>query len=80
MTRFANTIEFEGHKAVINSYSDHPLLVANMEAQLASWKALYPNATVKTEVMEDLEIMRLVAMDQTPLRSLPHEIGQTSNI
>lgn len=80
---YVNTIEFGGQKAVINSYSagyvdDHGPLEASMLRQWASWNARFPNAIVLTERLSDLETMRLVALNQTPLRSLAQEIGAKS--
>lgn len=74
-----NTIEFNGQKAVINSYSDHPLLVANMEKQLKQWQERYPNATVRTERMHEIECMQLVAAsDKGAGRNHAYEIGLAS--
>ena len=83
MTLLVNTIEFAGRKAVINSYSRHPLLDESRAKQLAGWQARYPNATVRTEEMHDIEAMALVAagreaIGQNVLRSFAHEIGQAS--
>lgn len=55
-----NTIEFDGRKAVINSYSDHPELVENMNRQREAWAANYPNATVRTERMDEADVVALV--------------------
>lgn len=56
-----NTIEFDGHKAALNSYSDHPALVDSMNRQRENWAARFPNATVRTERMTEAECVRLVA-------------------
>lgn len=74
-----NTIEFAGRKAVINSYSDHPLLVDDMNKQRETWAARFPNAIVKTERLSEIETMRLVALDNVPLESLAWDIGRASN-
>lgn len=71
-----NTIEFGGRKAVINSYSDHPALVDDMNKQRESFAAAYPKAIVKTERMTEEETRLLVALDHE--RNAPHEIGQAS--
>jgi hypothetical protein len=42
-----NTIEFNGLKACINSYSDEPELVNSMNRQRDNFAARYPNAIVK---------------------------------
>lgn len=55
-----NTIEFNGRKAVINSYSDHPALADSMARQREQWAERFPNAIVKTERMDELTAMRLV--------------------
>ena len=80
MTLYVNTIEFSGRKAVINSYSNHPLLVESRERQLSSWKARYPNAKVKTEEMSESDTAELVAVegDRHNLAYLAYEIGQAS--
>jgi hypothetical protein len=83
MTLLANTIEFAGRKAVINSYSRHPALDASREAQLAGWKARYPNATVQTEELHEVDVVALVAAgdaatDGGSLRCFAHEIGHAS--
>ena len=57
-----NTIAFNGRKAVLNSYSDHPELRASMERQQAEFAARYPNATVKTERMPYADCVALVAV------------------
>jgi hypothetical protein len=79
MMLYVNTIEFDGRKAVINSYSDHPALVASMTGQQKRWASKYPNATIRTEEMSEADCMRLVAAGEVgPLRSLAYEIGQAS--
>jgi hypothetical protein len=83
MTLLVNTIEFEGRKAVINSYSRHPLLVESCERQLTQWQARYPSANVQTEELYEGETIALVAAGRAAvgddvLRSFAHEIGQAS--
>lgn len=56
-----NTIEFNGQKAVINSYSDHPALVKPMNGQREAFASKYPRATVLTERMDEIECRALVA-------------------
>lgn len=73
-----NTIEFNGRKACINSYSDHPALVASMNEQRATFAARYPNATVKTERMSVSDTQALVG-DPDANRHLAWEIGKQSN-
>lgn len=79
---YVNTIEFNGQKAVLNSYSPQfiDILGAGMEAQRDEWAARYPNATVKTERMSEVDTMALVAAGRLgPLRNWAYEIGQASN-
>lgn len=71
-----NTIEFNGRKAVINSYSDHPALVNSMNRQREEFAERFPNATIKTERMTYEETVKLVASET---RTAPHEIGEASN-
>lgn len=73
-----NTIEFDGRKACINSYSDHPALVGNMNRQVANWSAKFPKATVKTERMSHADCVKLVG-DPDANRNLAWEIGNLSN-
>lgn len=74
-----NTIEFNGQKAVINSYSEHPALVESMNKQLAAWTERYPNATVRMERMYEIECMKLIAeSDKTHGRNHAYEIGLAS--
>lgn len=68
-----NTIEFEGVKAAINSYSDHPALVTSMNRQREEWTAEYPNATVRTERMSEEATRALVANGNKP-----HTVGSAS--
>lgn len=68
-----NTIEFNGKKAVINSYSDHPALVESMNRQLTEWTAHYSNATVRTERLSEVDTRALVANGNKP-----HNIGAES--
>ena len=75
--RNANTVEFNGRKACINSYSDHPALQDSMNRQRENWTALFPNAIVKTERMTDADIRALVASENH--HSAPWEIGDLSN-
>lgn len=56
-----NTIEYNGVKACINSYSDHPALVNNMNGQRERFAKMYPKATVKTERMSENDCRTLVA-------------------
>lgn len=72
-----NTIEFNGRKACINSYSDHPALVESMNRQVAFWSAKFPKATVKTERMSRAECIKLVG-DPDANRNLAWEIGSQS--
>lgn len=75
-----NTIEFNGRKACINSYSDHPLLVKDMTEQREKFAALYPNATVKTERLSDAETVTLVtASGGCDRQNTVHAIGEASN-
>ena len=84
MTLYVNTIEFDGRKAVLNSYSPayvqaYPVMAESMIEQRQGWTARYPNAIVRTEEMAEAECMQLVAEgDIGPLRCLAHEIGQAS--
>lgn len=79
MTLYVNTIEFDGRKAVINSYSDHPSLAASMEGQQKRWSLEYPNAIVRTEEMSEADCRELVAAGRVGhLRNLAYEIGQAS--
>jgi hypothetical protein len=65
-----NTIEFNGRKACINSFSDlihvHPALMEEMTAQIDYFSHEYPNATVKTERLTDMETVALVKQTRTP--------------
>lgn len=58
-----NTIEFEGRKAVINSWNldSYPILKDDQERQLAWWQGRYPKASVKAEQLSTRETMDLVA-------------------
>lgn len=81
MTLRVNTIEFNGEKAVINSYSFHPELDDNMNKQFASWCAMYPKAIVKNEEMPHSEVVAMVAASreiQGLLGSHAHMIGKKS--
>lgn len=69
-----NTIEFNGRKAAINSYSDHPALVSNMNKQREGFATRYPNATVKTERMNRIDCVALCANGVDC-----HEVGNLSN-
>lgn len=76
-----NTIEFNGRKAVINSYDidKYPVLAKSMNEQLAEWKANFPNAKVQNERMHDLEVVGLVRRNKADgglYRAW--EIGQSS--
>ena len=71
-----NTIEFNGQKACINSWSDHPALVDDIIGQIDNWRAQYPNATVKTERMTESETRKLVASHAGP--GAAYHIGQAS--
>jgi hypothetical protein len=80
-----NTIEFNGQKAVINSFSDHPLLADDIKEQIAFFRAKFPNAIVKTERMHDAECIALVTagnalVNNEPGRSAVWEIGLASKI
>ena len=78
---YVNTIEFEGRKACINSYSDHPLLVASMNKQREAWAAKYHNATVKTERMTEADTIALVSHGRAQgdhLYNHAYAIGQAS--
>jgi len=60
-----NTIEFNGAKAVINSYgSDHPILMQSMTTQREQWAAKYPRATVRTEELDELTTINLVKVGE----------------
>ena len=79
MMRYVNTIEFDGLKAVINSYSDDPVVMEGMTEQQKRWASKYPNATVRTEEMSEADCVELVAAGEVgPLRNLAYEIGQAS--
>ena len=79
VTLYVNTIEFDGRKAVINSYSkEFPILYSRRDAQREYWAAMYPNATVRTEEMTRADCVRLFSDNLPPLRSLAHEIGEAS--
>ena len=81
MTLRANTIEFNGEKAVINSYSLAPELDASMNNQFAKWSAAYPNATVKNETLPYNKIVALVAAGHEAAGNLgnhAYNIGQKS--
>lgn len=73
-----NTIEFNGRKACINSYSDHPALTASMNQQRELFAARFPNATVKTERMSEADTRALVG-DSDKNRNACWEIGNQSN-
>ncbi|MDX2277744.1 MAG: hypothetical protein NW206_20015 [Hyphomonadaceae bacterium] len=74
-----NTIEFGGRKAVLNSYSDHPALVADINRQREAWARRFPRATVRTERMSELECMELVAANGGPDRyRVAYAIGAAS--
>lgn len=55
-----NTIEFNGRKVVINSYTDHPALIAGRKSQIENWRKRFPNATVQTELMTEEDTIALV--------------------
>jgi hypothetical protein len=68
MTLYVNTIEFDGRKAVINSYAKayceaHSTMRARMVEQRKFWARDYPRATVRTEEMDEAECRRLVALE-----------------
>lgn len=71
-----NTIEFNGRKACINSYSDHPALEEHMIRQRETWAARFPKATVKTERMTRTETEMLCAAEPD---DAAWEIGNLSN-
>jgi hypothetical protein len=57
-----NTIEFNGDKAVINSYSQgYAVLDDSCSKQLAEWSAACPNAIVRTEQMSETDCVALVS-------------------
>lgn len=58
-----NTIEFGGRKAVLNSFSNHPALVNDIKNQRESFASRFPNANVKTEIMEEADVRTLVAKE-----------------
>lgn len=63
---YVNTIEFNGHKAVINSYTigfveQYKILRDEMEKQLAWFQSMYPKATVQTETLSDTTVIDMVA-------------------
>lgn len=72
--RNVNTIEFNGRKACINSYSDHSALVENMNSQRELWAAKFPDAIVKTERMSHSDTIALVAAE----KDKAWEIGNSS--
>ncbi len=77
--RNVNTIEFDGRKACINSFSDHPALVTDMNKQREYFANLFPSATVKTERMSHADTVALVAAEKgEPGSSAVWEIGSAS--
>lgn len=75
----ANTIEFNGRKAVINSYTTHPALEPRMNEQREEFKARFPNATVKTEMLPDWQIIDMVARSRADKSYSVWTIGEDSN-
>ena len=78
---YVNTIEFNGRKAVINSYSPEFIkeLQGNMDKQLALWQAKFPKAIIKTERMTRGDTLALVAANRKASEHLAWEIGEASN-
>jgi len=73
-----NTIEYNGRKAVLNSYSDHPALVEDIKRQRERWTTMFPRATVQTERLSEIDTMELVASSGSQRFALAYEIGEAS--
>jgi len=76
---YVNTIEFDGRKAVINSYSVgytafYDSLRNSMVNQLREWIEAAPNANVCTERMTEDETRALVANGVRP-----YDVADASN-
>lgn len=66
--QYVTTIEFDGRKAVLNSYSDAYLRAygtESIERQISAWSRRFPRCTVRCEMLPTSVVQELVAVRGT---------------